>query len=124
MKYLIIIALISYIGFMLKLPSIFIGLDKELHFAFYFFASLFLSVVLYKKSFFTYIIAIVVLFMFSVFIETTQEISNTIIGRKIHGNFDREDLKYNLFGIVSYMFFWLHYKFLNKIGTWKIIQNG
>lgn len=124
MRYIIAFVIISYAGFMLKLPSIFIGLDKELHFAFYFFASAFLSVVLYKRSSFAYLMAIAVLLMFGVFVEATQEISNDIIGRKIHGNFDREDIKYNFFGVITYMFFWLHYKLLNKIGTWKTIQNG
>jgi hypothetical protein len=124
MRYIIIAAIFSYMGFMLKLPKIFVGFDKELHFAFYFFASAFLSVVLFKRSSFSYLFAICVLFMFGVFIEATQEISNDIIGRKIHGNFDREDIKYNFFGVITYIFFWLHYKLLNKIGTWKIIQIG
>ena len=124
MKLIIVFAIISYTGFMLKLPSIFAGYDKELHYAFYFFASACLSVVLYKKSSFAYLIAISILLMFGVFIEFTQEISNDLIGRKIHGKFDIEDIQYNFFGVITYMFFWSHYKLLNLIGKWKIIQNG
>jgi hypothetical protein len=62
--------------------------------------------------------------MFGVFIEATQEISNDIVGKRIHGNFDREDLRYNFLGVMTYLIFWSHYKLLNSIGKWKIIQNG
>ena len=88
-KYLIVFAFISYTGFMIKLPSFLAGMDKELHFAFYFIASMFLSVVLFKRSSFTYLISIGILFMFGVFVELTQELSNDFVGRKIHGNFQR-----------------------------------
>ena len=123
-KYIIAFAIISYTGFMLKLPSVFAGYDKELHYAFYFFASAFLSVVLYKKSSLAYLFTIGALLMFGVFIEATQEISNDIVGKRIHGNFDREDLRYNFLGVMTYLIFWSHYKLLNSIGKWKIIQNG
>lgn len=123
-KYLIVFAIISYTGFMIKLPSFFAGIDKELHFAFYFIASMFLAIVLFKRSSFTYLVSIGILFMFGVFVELTQEISNDFVGRRIHGNFDRNDIEYNFLGIFTYMFFWLHYKLLNKIGRWKTIQNG
>lgn len=124
MRLLIILITLSIAGFMVKLPSVFAGLDKELHFAFYFFASAFLSVILVKRSSLTYLACILLLFSFGVFIECAQEISNDIIGKRIHGKFDPEDIKYNTFGIFSYLFLWAHYKLLNKIGEWKSIQNG
>lgn len=124
MKLVIILITLSIAGFIVKLPSVFAGLDKELHFAFYFFASAFLSITLVKRSSLTYLACILLLFSFGVFIECAQEISNDIIGKRIHGKFDPQDIRYNIFGIFSYLFLWSHYKLLNKIGEWKSIQNG
>lgn len=123
-KYILILAFISYAGFMIKLPSVFAGMDKELHFVFYFIMCMFLFILLYKKSSFIYLLSIGILFMFGVFVEATQELSNHFVDKKIHGNFDTEDIIFNFLGICTYMIFWLHYKLINKIKTWKIILNG
>lgn len=90
----------SLIGFLVKLPRIFHHYDKELHALFYFFASIFLSLIFPKRSFSISSFLVI----FGVFIEFAQEYSNKIsmrmIGKAIHGRFDIQDVKYNLLGVV------------------------
>ncbi|MBK7527626.1 MAG: hypothetical protein IPI59_08775 [Sphingobacteriales bacterium] len=49
------------------------------------------------------------LFLFGAFIEFAQDYSNKIWHEKIHGNFDPQDLKYNLFGLLVFSLFWFTY---------------
>lgn len=90
----------SIVGFMMKLPRFFHHYDKELHALFYFFATCFL-LLLYSKRWF---IIPVSLFVFGVLIELAQNFSNKIsiriIGKRIHGRFDPEDIFFNLLGIL------------------------
>lgn len=89
----------SVIGFMMKLPRFFHHYDKELHALFYFCATCFL-LLLYSKRWF---IIPTSLFVFGVLIEFAQDFSNKIsiriIGKRIHGRFDPEDIFFNLIGI-------------------------
>jgi hypothetical protein len=89
----------SVVGFMMKLPSFFHHFDKELHALFYFCATYFL-LLLYPKR---WLIIPTSLFVFGVVIEFAQDFSNKIsiriIGKRIHGRFDPEDVFFNLFGI-------------------------
>lgn len=91
----------AILGFMIKLPRVFHYYDKELHACFYFFALLFLTALYPKK----WTIISILLFGFGFAIEFAQEFSNQIslrlIGKKIHGNFDVLDIKYNLIGLMS-----------------------
>lgn len=89
----------SVIGFMMKLPRFFHHYDKELHALFYFCATCFL-LLLYSKRWF---IIPTSLFVFGVLIEFAQDFSNKIsiriIGKRIYGRFDPEDIFFNLIGI-------------------------
>ena len=89
----------SIIGFMIKLPRVFHHYDKELHASFYFAGFLFLSY-LYPKR---WLLIAIVLGLGGVFIEYAQELSNKVtlrlIGKRIHGRFDIEDIEYNLMGL-------------------------
>lgn len=89
----------SVIGFMMKLPRFFHHYDKELHALFYFCATCFL-LLFYSKRWF---IIPTSLFVFGVLIEFAQDFSNKIsiriIGKRIHGRFDPEDIFFNLIGI-------------------------
>ena len=89
---------LSIIGFMIRLPKVFSHHDKELHFLFYFLASGILNMLFseWKLSRHTYIF--VGLFMFGVGIELAQHFSNRLVHSRIHGNFDPEDVFFNLLG--------------------------
>lgn len=89
---------VSIVGFMVQLPRVFSHYDKELHFLFYFLASGMLNMLFseWKLSRHTYIF--VGLFMFGVGIELAQDYSNRLLHRRIHGNFDPEDVFFNLLG--------------------------
>jgi hypothetical protein len=99
-----IIILISFIilsifGFMIKLPRVFHHYDKELHALFYF-CTMFAFTLVYPKK---WLIIAVSLFSFGILIEYAQELSNSfsirLTGKKIHGKFDIQDIKYNSIGI-------------------------
>ena len=49
------------------------------------------------------------LLFFSVLIEFAQEYSNVFFNKCIHGKFDSQDLKYNIFGLLGFSFFWMFY---------------
>jgi len=112
---LAMIAVMSIIGFMIKLPKVFIGYDKELHFLFYFCAILILSSVLAKQKYLYHLWICAMLFCFGVFIECMQEVSNQFVTRKIHGNFDPEDVAYNLQGIIYASLLWSVYTIVKII---------
>ncbi len=108
----------SVVGFMIKLPRFFHHYDKELHALFYFCATCFL-LLLYSKRWF---IIPTSLFVFGVLIELAQDFSNKIsiqiIGKRIHGQFDPEDVFFNLFGIfiglVSFFLLRSLFRVINK----------
>ena len=111
----ILFILISTFGFMLKLPSVFRNFDTELHFLFYFCASLVLSLLWKKEKFIFHILISVVLFAFGVAIEIAQDLSNLFFTKKIHGNFDPIDIIFNTLGLIFAFVFWLAYIILKKI---------
>lgn len=94
-----IFVIVSIIGFMIKLPRAFHNYDKELHASFYFLGFLFLSYLFQNRL----VLITLVLAMSGVVIEYAQELSNKVtirlIGRKIHGRFDIEDIRYNILGL-------------------------
>jgi hypothetical protein len=89
---------------MIKLPSVFHHFDKELHALFYFSAACFLFS-LYPNR---WVVISGSLFVFGVLIEFGQDFSNKIsiriIGKRIHGRFDPEDIFFNVIGIISGLF--------------------
>ena len=99
-RIIVVLTLLSIVGFMLKLPRVFHHYDKELHTAFYFSASLFFSFLFPKKWFLVFIL----LLLFGIGIELFQDFSNKIslrlVGRRIHGRFDPEDVLANFYGLV------------------------
>jgi hypothetical protein len=96
---LIALLIVSVIGFMVRLPNIFHQMDKELHAIFYA-GSFFLLCMLYPNRWFG---ILVLLGLFGLAIEHAQEYSNKIslrlIGKRIHGRFDPEDIRYNIIGL-------------------------
>ena len=99
-RIVVVLTLLSLIGFMLKLPRVFHHYDKELHTAFYFSAFLFFSFLFPKKWFLVFTL----LLFFGIGIELFQDFSNEIslrlVGRRIHGRFDPEDVLANFYGLV------------------------
>jgi hypothetical protein len=99
-RIIVVLTLLSIFGFMLKLPRVFHHYDKELHTAFYFSAYLFFSFLFPKKWFLVFIL----LLLFGIGIELFQDFSNKIslrlVGRRIHGRFDPEDVLANFYGLV------------------------
>ena len=108
-KTLLVFLLISItvIGFMVKLPSSFRHIDKELHSAFYFFAAAFLNLLFAKRKLLKHIFIFVCLYLFGVAIEYAQEYSNKFLGRRIHGRFDVEDVQANLKGLLFFSILWI-----------------
>ena len=102
---------IAIIGFMIKLPSVFRSYDKELHSLFYFCAALFLNLLFYKRL----LIIFFFLLLFGVGIELSQQFSNRLFKRRIHGRFDIEDVYYNLIGLILFSIIWLFVSFMNYL---------
>jgi len=102
MKVIIVtmMAIMSIIGFMIKLPRVFSAYDKELHFFFYFCVTLLISWLFIKSRYVYHILICFTLFTFGVCIEQMQEFSNELVTKRIHGNFDPEDITYNTLGIM------------------------
>ncbi len=111
----ILLILISTLGFMLKLPTVFRNFDTELHFLFYFCAALMINLLLKKEQYIYHIIIFVILFCFGIGIEIFQDLSNLFFEKKIHGNFDPIDIIYNTLGLIFASVFWLAYIILKKI---------
>ena len=99
----------SIIGFLVKLPSGFRHIDKELHAAFYFAAAAFLNLLFAKKNILLHLLLFGILFLFGICIEYAQEYSNTFFHVRIHGRFDIEDVRANLKGLVAFSMLWLIY---------------
>ncbi|OLY91033.1 hypothetical protein SAMN05444008_113110 [Cnuella takakiae] len=95
------------IGFMIKLPSGFRHIDKELHATFYFLAAAFLNVLFARTNLVRHVLIFIGLYLFGMAIEFGQAYSNRFYRRRIHGRFDPEDLQWNLKGLMAFSLFWL-----------------
>lgn len=98
---------IAIAGFMIKLPSSFRHIDKELHATFYFLAATLLNVLFAGTSILRHAFIFIALYLFSMGIEYSQEYSNRFFRRRIHGRFDPEDLQWNLKGLITFSVVWL-----------------
>ena len=98
---------IAIFGFMLKLPSAFRHIDKELHALFYFLAAGLLNILFAKTKLAWHVIIFVLLYLFSMLIEYGQQYSNRFFRSRIHGRFDPEDIQWNLKGLIAFSFAWL-----------------
>lgn len=101
--------ILSAIGFMLKLPSVFRHVDKELHTAFYFLAAAFLNLLFTNQKISMHLLIFIVLYLFGVSIEYAQEYSNKLLHVKIHGRYDPEDIQANLKGLILFSVLWFFY---------------
>ena len=102
---------IALIGFMIKLPPPFRHHDKEMHLLFYFCAAAFLNI-LFKKR---HAVIFIFLVFFGIFIEFFQQFSNRFFSHRIHGNFDKEDITYNLAGLILFSVIWLGFRTITFI---------
>ena len=98
---------LSVIGFLIKLPSSFRHIDKELHSVFYFLAAAFLNLLFAKKNIIRHIGIFGLLYFSGVAIERAQEYSNKFFHKKIHGRYDIEDVQANLKGLVAFSILWI-----------------
>ena len=111
----LILSFISIIGFMIKLPRVFSQHDKALHFLFYFFAAFTLNFLWANSNekllnFLKHIAIAFFLGFFGIFIEIAQELSNHLVTKRIHGNFDPEDIFFNILGLIFFSGIWMVYK--------------
>lgn len=98
---------IAIVGFMLKLPSMFRGMDKEMHAAFYFVAAAFLNILFAKRNLLIHVFIFGFLYAFGYAIERAQEYSNKFFRSRIHGRFDPEDVAANLQGLLYFSVMWV-----------------
>ncbi len=96
----------AVIGFLMKLPSAFKHIDKELHFAFYFLAAAFLNILFNIRNFVNHILVSGLLYLFGIGIEFAQENYNKLFHVHFHGRFDPEDVKANLTGLIAFSILW------------------
>lgn len=97
-------------GFLIKLPLPLRKIDTELHALFFFMAAAFLNILYRINKLNGHLLIFGMLFLFGALIEFAQEYSNKLVHKKIHGNFDPQDVKYNLLGLTlfSVSWFFLH----------------
>jgi ABC-type sulfate transport system permease component len=120
---IVTLLMLSFFGFMLKLPSVFRHHDRELHFLFYLLTAIFFNLIFGKEKL-TYLVTIFFsLLIFGIGIEVLQELSNHISTKKIHGNFDPVDVFYNILGLIVATLFWGVSLMLKKILT-KLNDSG
>jgi ABC-type sulfate transport system permease component len=120
---IVTLLMLSFFGFMLKLPSVFRHHDRELHFLFYLLTAIFFNLILGKEKL-TYLVTIFFsLLIFGIGIEVLQELSNHISTKKIHGNFDPVDVFYNILGLIVATLFWGVSLMVKKILT-KLNDSG
>jgi hypothetical protein len=98
---------VSVFGFMIKLPSNFRHIDKELHATFYFLAAAFLNVLFAKTNLVRHVVIFIALYLFGIAIEYGQSYSNKFFRSRIHGRFDPEDVQWNLKGLIAFSLLWL-----------------
>ena len=94
----------AVICFMIRLPSTFSHMDKEMHSLFYFSCCCIPEhIICQKKPCYTcgHIRGAL---CFGVAIEYAQQYSNTLLHKKIHGNADPEDMQANLQGLVIFLY--------------------
>src|SRR5450432_3123455 len=96
----------SVTGFLVKLPSAFRHIDKELHFAFYFLAAAFLNILFNIRNLVKHLLVSGILYLFGIGIEFAQENYNKVFHVRIHGRFDPEDVKANLRGLIAFSILW------------------
>ncbi|HVG16722.1 MAG TPA: hypothetical protein VM935_17235 [Chitinophagaceae bacterium] len=94
---------------MLKLPSAFRHIDKELHASFYFIAAAFLNFLFANKKLLRHAIIFAALYLFGMAIEYGQQYSNRFFRRRIHGRYDPEDLQSNVNGLLAFSLVWIIY---------------
>ena len=95
------------VGFMIKLPSAFRGMDKELHFIFYFFAAALLNILFAKRDIIRHVLIFIFLYVFGIAIEYAQEYSNKFFHKRIHGRYDIEDVHANVKGLIAFSILWI-----------------
>lgn len=100
---------IAVIGFMIKLPSGFRHIDRQLHATFYFFAAALLNVLFACTKIIRHVIIFIALYLFGAAIEYGQEYSNKFFRSRIHGRFDPVDIQWNLKGLIAFSLLWLLY---------------
>ena len=100
---------IAIVGFMLKLPAMFRGMDKEMHALFYFLAAAFLNILFAKRNLVIHAFIFGILYAFGYAIELAQEYSNKFFHKRIHGRFDPEDVASNLQGLIYFSAIWIVY---------------
>jgi hypothetical protein len=98
---------IAIFGFMLKLPSVFRHMDKELHATFYFLAAAFLNILFAKRKLVRHVVIFIALYLFGMTIEFAQAYSNKFFRKRIHGRFDPEDVQWNLKGLIAFSLVWI-----------------
>lgn len=94
------------VGFMIKLPRIFNSYDKILHFLFYFYSISLISLIYVKNRMMPFLVLVFTMAAFGLVIEIFQEYSNRFFAKRIHGDFDIEDVKYNCMGLMLYSSIW------------------
>ena len=109
------VLMLSFIGFMVKLPPVFRHHDRELHFLFYLLTAIFLYLNFGKNKMSNYVVIFILLLIFGIGIEVMQELSNHILDKKIHGNFDPIDVIYNVLGLIVATLFWAVSLIVKKI---------
>ena len=98
---------VAIAGFMLKLPSPFRRIDKELHATFYFLAAALLNVLFAGTRFVRHAVIFISLYLFGMAIEYAQAYSNRFFRKRIHGRFDPEDVEWNLKGLIAFSVLWV-----------------
>jgi hypothetical protein len=106
---------VAIIGFMVKLPSVFRRVDKELHAAFYFSAAAFLNILLVNRKLLRHLLLFILLFLFGIGIEFAQAYSNRFFRTRIHGRFDPEDIQWNLTGLIAFSLVWIIYQMVRGL---------
>jgi hypothetical protein len=112
---LVILVIFTTLGFMIKLPVALRGIDSELHALFYFTASAALNLLFKVKNFKTHFLIFGLLVTAGVGIEFAQEYSNHFFDQRIHGNFDKVDVLYNLIGLSGFTMFRLDFKLISLL---------
>jgi hypothetical protein len=97
----------AIVGFMIKLPSGFRHIDKQLHAAFYFGAAAFLNVLFAGTKFLRHVLIFIALYLFGMAIEYAQEYSNKFLHKRVHGRYDPEDIQSNLNGLIAFSILWV-----------------
>jgi hypothetical protein len=118
---------LSVLGFMIKLPSAFRHVDKEMHSIFYFMAAAFLNLLFAERKIARHLLIFGILYLFGVSIEYAQEYSNKFFHVRIHGRYDKEDILSNLKGLIAFSIPWFLYvvfSFVSKGRLKQALNNG